>query len=141
MSYCLRFSGILLPGVPRRGDTDVTMRDPRGSRADAAPRAGTTYRPDAGTWNTRTDPARVLAPAQRPDPFAALGHEASRHGAARHEHGPAHSLWPHADEPHQDATADDEPRSAWRPHATWRPTPSVPFPRPAPSAETDPPSW
>lgn len=121
----------------------MTMRDLPGSRDDAAPRAATTYRPDAGTWNTRTDPVDALAPAHRPDPFAALGHEASRHGAPRQaqEHGPAHSLWPHADEPHHDADAGDEPRSAWRPHTTWRPTPSVPFPRPAPPAETDPSSW
>jgi len=134
----------------------VTTSDLPERRDDAAPRtAGLTPRPHAGTWNTRTEPVSA-APAHRYDPFAALGHEASRHGHTAHgtatgrDGGPAHSLWPHADEHpegyadgHADGRAEvtDERRTAWSPHATWRPTPSVPFPRPAPSTETDPPAW
>ncbi|AEE44378.1 hypothetical protein [Cellulomonas fimi] len=115
------------------------MRDVTGHRDHAAAWAATTYRPQAGVWNARTEPPSTTGTV-RADPFAALGHEASRHGTAPHAHerGPSHSLWPHADE----VSVDDERRTAWRPHAaTWRPTPSVPFPRPVPPSETDPTGW
>lgn len=133
----------------------MTMHDEPGRRDDAAPgTAGRTYRPHAGTWNTRVQPV-TAAPAARHDPFAALEHDASRHGhlpgtaralqdhvhdraADRTQEHPAHSLWPHADETDD---ASDDRRTAWTPQALWRPTPSVPFPRPAPSVEQDPTSW
>ncbi|MDC7123715.1 hypothetical protein OMK64_19455 [Cellulomonas fimi] len=134
------------------------MRDEHGHRDDAvAGPAGRTYRPHAGTWNARVQPAAEAASA-RHDPFAALGHEASRHGQvpgaahvlrepphdhvadvadALHEH-PVRSLWPHADD--APGGAGDR-RTAWTPDVVWRPTPSVPFPRPAPPTELDPPTW
>ncbi|QHT57700.1 hypothetical protein GXP71_17545 [Cellulomonas sp. H30R-01] len=131
------------------------MHDEPGHRDDAAPgTAGRTYRPHAGTWNTRVQPVTAV-PVVRHDPFAALGHDASRHGqvagpahalhdkpdahvAERAPGHPTHSLWPHADEPSDGP--DDRP-TVWQPHVAWRPTPSVPFPRPAPSSELDPPTW
>lgn len=132
----------------------MTTRDELGPRDDAvAGTPGRTYRPHAGTWNARVQPVTPV-PVVRHDPFAALGHEASRHGhvagaprARQHPHDdaadgthehPVHSLWPHADEA---AGAPEERRTAWTPQAVWRPTPSVPFPRPVPPAETDPPTW
>lgn len=133
----------------------MTMHDEPDHREDAGPGpVAPTYRPHAGTWNTRVRPVAAV-PLLRYDPFAALGHEASRHGHAAgaahalHEqpHDPATdrahehavpSLWPHADEP---ADGTDERRTAWTPNALWRPTPSVPFPRPAPPTELDPPTW
>lgn len=133
----------------------MTTHDEPGHRDEAAPRtAARTPRPHAGTWNTRVEPLRE-ASVVRHDPFAALGHESSRHGqaAGAHalhdhperpldhapEHGPVRSLWPHADEAGE--PVDGTPRTAWQPHVAWRPTPSVPFPRPAPTTEQDPPGW
>lgn len=132
----------------------MTIRDELGPRDDAAVGTpGRTYRPHAGTWNTRVQPAPPV-PVVRHDPFAALGHEASRHGHvagaphARHDHphdhavgaphDPVPSLWPHADDAGAGA---EERRTAWSPQAVWGPTPSVPFPRPVPPAEIDPPAW